>query len=119
MGDKKNLTREEAQKKGRLQKWLDFSLDRDSAVRWIPFIMYLTFWAVIYIANRHHAQKAELEVTRLKDELKELRAEYLTTKAGLMEQTKQSEISKLVNPYELKELSYPPKILEIKEADEH
>lgn len=92
-----------------------FNLSRSQAYQMIPFILFLSFCAVIYISNRHYAEKTELKVKELKKELKEYRAEYLTIKSELMYKSKQSEVAKMVDTLNLQELTEPPEKLVIEE----
>jgi hypothetical protein len=74
------------------------------------YLLLLTLLGAIYIANRFHAEKITRETTRLEREVKDLRAESLSTSADLMHSSKQSEVFKLVKERELnlEELREPP-----------
>ena len=58
----------------------------------LGYISLITFLAAIYIGNRFHAEKITRESTRLQREVKDLRAESLSTSADLMYVSKQSEV---------------------------
>ena len=66
--------------------------------------------AAIYIGNRFHAEKITRESTKLLMEVKDLRAESLSTSADLMYISKQSEVLRLVREkgLNLEELKTPP-----------
>ncbi|MCX6332771.1 MAG: FtsL-like putative cell division protein [Bacteroidia bacterium] len=74
------------------------------------YVLLLTLLAAIYIGNRFHAEKVTREMTRLQREVKELRAESLSTSADLMYLSRQSEVYKLVKEkgLNLEELKTPP-----------
>jgi cell division protein FtsL len=74
------------------------------------YVMLLTLLAAIYIGNRFHAEKITRETTRLQREVKELRAESLSTSADLMDLSRQSEVFRLVNEkgLNLEEMKTPP-----------
>jgi cell division protein FtsL len=74
------------------------------------YVLLLTLLAAIYIGNRFHAEKVTREMTRLQREVKELRAESLSTSADLMYLSRQSEVFKLVKEkgLDLDELKVPP-----------
>ena len=74
------------------------------------YVLLLTLLAAIYIGNRFHAEKVTREMTRLQREVKELRAESLSTSADLMYLSRQSEVYKLVKEkgLNLEELKVPP-----------
>ena len=76
----------------------------------LGYISLLTFLAAIYIGNRFHAEKITRETTKLLREVKDLRAEALSTSSHLMEVSKQSEVFRLVRErgLNLEELKIPP-----------
>lgn len=76
----------------------------------LGFLLMITLLGAIYIANRFHAEKITRETTRLQKEVKDLRAESLSTSANLMYASKQSEVFRLVREKELnlEELREPP-----------
>jgi hypothetical protein len=97
-----------------LRDLLDGSiLTRNIVVKQLPFILFLTFLAVIYISNRYHAERIFRKVSEIQTEVKNLRAEQITTTAKLMNMSKPSAVAQLVEErgLELKELSKPPKVL--------
>ena len=83
--------------------------------RWIvknvPFFLFLSVLAVIYIYNGHFADKTVRNINRVSNELKELQYEYKTLKSEVMFRSKQSELAKAVAPLGLKELMVPPVVL--------
>jgi hypothetical protein len=76
----------------------------------LGYLLLLTLLGSIYIANRFHAEKLTRETARLQKEVKELRAESLSTSSNLMDASKQSEVFRLVREKELnlEELREPP-----------
>lgn len=72
-------------------------LTNDGFLNQVPYILFLTLIAVIYIGNRYHAEKVLRETINVSHEIKELRAESITSASKLMFQSKQSEVAKLVN----------------------
>ena len=83
--------------------------------RWIvknlPFFLFLSVLAIVYIANGHFADNTVRNINKVNRELKELQYEYKTLKSDVMFQTKQSQLAKSVEPLGLKELVVPPAIL--------
>ena len=105
---------EKAETKNSFKNVIDGSiLTRDSVINQLPYVLFLTFIAVLYIGNRYHAEKIVRESIQIQAELKELRAESITTASKLMFISKQSEVAKLVNEHGLglKEAVEPPKKL--------
>ena len=80
-------------------------------MRNIPYFLFLTVLAVVYIYNGHYADKTIRQMTRVNRELKELQYEYKTVKSEVMFRSKQSELAKAVAPFGLKELLQPPLII--------
>jgi hypothetical protein len=103
-----------------LRNILDGSiLTRDSVIEQLPYLLFLTLIAVFYIGNRYHAEKIVRESIQTQAELKELRAESITSASKLMFISKQSEVARLVSKQglELKEAVEPPKKLRVKIDD--
>jgi hypothetical protein len=76
----------------------------------LGYLLLLTILGAFYIANRFHAEKITRETTRMEREVKDLRAESLSTSAALMYSSKQSEVFRLVKERDLnlEELREPP-----------
>ena len=76
----------------------------------LGYISLITFLAAVYIGNRFHAEKITREETKLQREVKDLRAEALSTSAALMYISKQSEVYSMVREkgLSLEELKTPP-----------
>jgi len=86
-------------------------------VRQLPYILFLTLLALIYIANRYHAERIVRETTRLKQEVKELRAESISTSAELMFKSSKTQVLKAIKEKNLglKESRVPPRKIIIKD----
>jgi hypothetical protein len=86
----------------------------------LPFVFFLTFLGICYIANGYQTQKVVINLDRTNKSLKELRSEYITTKSDLMIISKQSEVAEATLKMGLKELTSPPKkiVLTAKEKKE-
>jgi Bacteriodetes cell division protein (FtsL-like) len=76
----------------------------------LGYIALLTFLTAVYIGNRFHAEKITRESTRLQREVKDLRAESLSTSADLMYISKQSEVYNMIREkgLNLEEMKTPP-----------
>jgi hypothetical protein len=88
-------------------------LNSEGMLNLLPFIFFLTFLALFYIANGYYAENKVREINNLGNELKELRSEYITTKSELMFKSKQSEVARSLSDYGIKESVVPPKKIEI------
>jgi cell division protein FtsL len=82
-------------------------------VKNIPFFLFLSALAVIYIYNGHYADKTIRNINKVSKELRELQYEYKTLRSDVMFRSKQSEVAKEVERLGLglKELITPPVIL--------
>ena len=76
----------------------------------LGYIAFITLLAAVYIANRFHAEKITREASKLQQEVKDLRAESLSTSADLMDVSRQSEVERMImqKGLNLEELKTPP-----------
>jgi hypothetical protein len=89
------------------KRWLNYP----SLVKQIPFFLFLTVLAVVYIYNGHYADKTIRKINRTAREVKELQYEYKTIKSEVLFRSRQSELVKAVEPLQLKELTEAPVVL--------
>jgi cell division protein FtsL len=103
------------------RNWLKeiFSKEHVSAqtvAHYIGFVVFIGFLAILYIANRHYAERTIRQIDRLGREVKEMNWDYKSLSADLMKMTTQSEIAKKTDTMGLKERKEPPiKIMVSKE----
>lgn len=90
----------------------DFLSDR--SFQYFPFLLFLAFLASIYIANNYLAENKVRKANEMRENLKEMRYEYITGKSELMEASKQSKISKSLIKIGIKENTEPVKSIKIK-----
>jgi len=89
-----------------------FSTERFSSsafVTYIPFIAFVALLTILYIANRHYAERTVRQIDHLSKEVKEMNWDYKSLSADLMKLTTLSEIAKRVDTMGLKERKAPPK----------
>jgi hypothetical protein len=67
-----------------------------SFVKQIPFILFLVFLALVYIANRYHAEKVVREIDQFKSEVKDMRAEEITAATELMNLNRPTHVQALI-----------------------
>jgi hypothetical protein len=89
------------------KKWLNYQ----SIVKQVPFFLFLSALAVLYIYNGHLANKTIRNINQTEKEVKELIYEYTAIKGELIARSKQSELAKAVEPLGLKELVTSPVVL--------
>ena len=80
-------------------------------VKNIPYFLFLSVLAVLYIYNGHYSDNTVKDINKTSKELKELQYEYKSLKSEVMFRSKQSELAKAVEPLGLKELVVPPVVL--------
>lgn len=84
-------------------------LSKEQVTGSLPFIFFLTFLGICYIANGYQTEKVIRDLYNTNNELKELRSEYITTKSDLMYISKQSQVARATAGFGLVELTSPPK----------
>jgi hypothetical protein len=89
------------------KRWLNYQ----SIVKQVPFFLFLTLLAIIYIYNGHYADKTIRKITDTAKDVKELQYEYKAVKSEVMFRSKQSELVKAVVGLGLKELTTAPVVL--------
>jgi hypothetical protein len=83
-------------------------LSNDNVLKHIPFVLFLSVIAILYIANGYWADDKVRQVNKLNAQIKDYRSEYISTKSELMFVSKQSEVAKSVEKLGLKEPIVPP-----------
>ena len=77
-------------------------------VRNIPFYLFVSALAILYIANGHYADKMIRDINTKANNLKEKGYEFKIAKRDVIFRSKESELAKAVEPLGLKELVAPP-----------
>ena len=60
----------------------------------LPFVLFLGFLAIIYIANAHFAEKRVREVFELQKEVKDLRREYHSLRSDIAFNSRRTELAR-------------------------
>jgi Bacteriodetes cell division protein (FtsL-like) len=96
--------------KKKVIKWKRF-LNYGSIVKQIPFFLFLSALAVVYIYNGHNADKTIRRIGKATNELKDLQGEYKSVTGDVLLRSRQSEMVETVKPLGLVELTEEPIIL--------
>lgn len=80
-------------------------------VKNIPFFLFLSFLAVLFIYNGHYSDKLARKISKTEKHIKEMEYEFKTLKSEVIFRSKASELAKAVAPLGLKELTKPPIVL--------
>lgn len=83
-------------------------ISKEAATEMLPFIIFAAFLGMIYIGNRHLAEKNIRDIDKLNKEVKELSWDFKTLKATLMLKSTQTEVARQVDTLGLKEPVEPP-----------
>jgi DNA-binding NarL/FixJ family response regulator len=111
MAEKSGNTGKEAKKESFVKELISGSMMTDKIIlKNFGYVMLLTLLAAIYIGNRFHAEKITRATSRLTREVRDLRAESLSTSSDLMFMSRQSEVIKMIKEkgLDLEELKTPP-----------
>ncbi len=92
-------------------------LSKEAVIGSLPYVFFLTFLGICYIANGYQAEKVIRQLYKTNNSLKELRSEYITTKSDLMIISKQSQVATATAEMGLKELTSPPKKIVITQSE--
>lgn len=94
-------------RKYKWKRWLNYQ----SIVQQVPYLLFLSLLAVLYIYNGHNADKIIRRTARASTELKDLQSEYKSVTGDVLMRSRQSELVEAVKPLGLHELATEPTIL--------
>ena len=86
-------------------------LSKETTLKNLPYIFFLSFLAVCYIAKGYYDDDQVRKLNRLTNEKKELKTQYIVVKDSLVIKSKQTEVAKALaaNATGIKESVVPPK----------
>jgi hypothetical protein len=79
----------------------------------LNFVLFLSFLAIIYIANGHMSDKTIRNINKTKQELKQLQFEYKTLKSEVMFRSEEAQVLQASAPLGLKVSSEIPQRLQL------
>jgi hypothetical protein len=91
-------------------------LNAEAATNALPFILFLAFLGMLYIGNRHLAEKNIRDIDKISKEVKELSWDYKTTKAELAYKSTLTEVAKRADTLGVKESVQPPQKITAEEV---
>jgi hypothetical protein len=80
----------------------------DKALSSLPFVLYIAFLGMLYIANGYYAHNRLKDLDALDNAITELRIQYIIAEDKLMYLSKESELNKATDNIGLKEPVVPP-----------
>ncbi|NTS40230.1 hypothetical protein HRG84_04870 [Flavisolibacter sp. BT320] len=94
-------------RKYKWKRWLNYQ----AVVKQVPFLLFMSALAVVYIYNGHNADKLIRKTSKATRELKDLKSEYKSVTGDVLLRSRQSELVEAVKPLGLQELTVEPTIL--------
>ncbi|HEY2581843.1 MAG TPA: FtsL-like putative cell division protein [Mucilaginibacter sp.] len=94
-------------------------INAETATNALPFILFLALLGMIYIANRHLAERNIRDIDKISKDVKELSYDYKTTKAELAYKSTLTEVAKRADTLGIKESVQPPQKIVEEVKDEH
>ena len=90
----------------------------DEATRALPFVLYVALIGMIYIGNRHFAEKNIRDIDKLSKEVKELNWDYKVAKAELAFKSTLTEVAKRADTLGVRESIQPAQKLMVREVSD-
>lgn len=88
-------------------------LTGDRALANLPFVGYLTILALIAIKCAHNIDQKVFQIEALRSEMKTLEADFMETRAQVMELGQESKVIEQAKELGLEEAEHPPKKITI------
>lgn len=85
----------------------------------LPFLLFICGLSIVYIGYGYFTESTVKQIYRADQELKELKAEYLTTQAGLQQIRQQSRIADAIQDMGLTESVTPPRKILVERAEQN
>lgn len=92
-------------------------MSKENVVSSLPYIFFLSFLGIIYIANGYQAERTVRELNKVDNDLKEMHSEYITIKSDLNFKSKQSQVAQATERYGIIESTTPPTKIVVDEND--
>ena len=94
-------------------------LSQDAVIRHLPYILFLVFLGIVYIANGYLAESSVRKINRLEKEIEELRSEQISIKSELSNTIIESELKEILSERQmgLVESFEPPKKITLEESE--
>jgi len=89
----------------------------DKALSSLPFLLYLAFLGMLYIANGYYAHNRLKDLDSLDTGISELRTQYIIAEDKLMYLSKESELNKATDNLGVKESVIPPEKIVVYNKD--
>ena len=94
-----------------------FLVNEDATRNW-RFIVFLFLLALLMIANTHRFEQKVFRITKMTNEVKELRSEFVDKRSELMKLKMESTVSKKIEARQIVPSTVPPKKIVIRKPEE-
>ena len=94
-----------------------FLVNEDATRNW-RFIVFLFLLALLMIANTHHFEQKVFRITKMTNEVKELRSEFVDKRSELMKLKMESTVSEKMLERKIIPSSVPPQKIKVKKTVE-
>jgi hypothetical protein len=101
-----------------LMQFFTRMFNAESATRALPFVLFLALLGMIYIGNRHLAEKNIRDIDKISKDVKELSWDYKTTKAELAYKSTLTEVAKRADTLGIKISVQPPQKITAEEVQD-
>ena len=85
------------------------ALNRENVVKQLPFLFFIVFLLMVYIGYGYKARKTIIQTSVLKNQIEELKSEYISITSTLEQKKRPSKIATAIKKTGLKESTVPPK----------
>lgn len=97
-------------KRKALKEYFEFgNLSASLILKNLPFVLFLSFLMLVYIANAHYSEKKVRAIQSLQKDVRKLRWHYMALQSELMYNSKRTEVAKIVSPLKLEMPKGTPK----------
>ena len=78
----------------------------------LPFVFFLGFLAIVYIANAHYSDRKLREIQALQSDVQSLKREYNSLRSQIMFESRYSEVATQLRSQELRSSDAPARVIE-------
>ncbi|MEH0156805.1 FtsL-like putative cell division protein [Limibacter armeniacum] len=97
---------------------LGVRVDNISAFKYMPYLIFITFLGIIYIANTFRAEKLHHRINKMQKEVELMRVDYQTLKYDFINASKRSKIAEKVKKMGLIDSNKPPVVIEVDDLEQ-
>lgn len=92
-------------------------LTKDFFLKNLTYIFFIVFLLILMVSKGYYVSQLSQDISNTEEELGEITADYVETKAKLEEETRRTELIERLNPLGLKETINPTKVIRKKKKE--